>query len=99
MASVTLAQSAKLSQDDLVIGLIESIVTVDKFLQQLPFDGLEGNAIAYNRELTLGPVATVAVGEDIGAAVAAGANQAERTAAKNAATFTQVTSALTKASE
>lgn len=95
MASVTLAESAKLSQDDMVIGLIESIVTVDKFFQQLPFDGLEGNAIAYNRELTLGTVATVATGEDIGPDVAAGNNQAERTAAKDAATFTQVTSALT----
>lgn len=95
MASVTLAESAKLSQDDMVIGLIESIVTVDKFFQMLPFDGLEGNAIAYNRELTLGTVATVAAGEDIGPDVAAGNNQAERTNAKDAATFTQVTSALT----
>jgi len=95
MASVTLAESAKLSQDDMVIGLIESIVTVDKFFQMLPFDGLEGNAIAYNRELTLGTVATVGVGEDIGPDVASGDNQAERLAAKDAATFTQVTSALT----
>lgn len=95
MASVTLAQSAKLSLDDLVIGLIESIVTVDKFFQMIPFDGLEGNAIAYNRELTLAPVATVGVGEDIGVAVAAGLNQAERLLAKTPATFTKVTSALT----
>jgi hypothetical protein len=93
--SVTLAESAKLSQDDLVIGLIESIVTVDKFFQAVPFDGLEGNAIAYNRELTLGTVATVAAGDNIGPNVSAGLNQAERLAAKDAATFTQVTSALT----
>lgn len=95
MASVTLAESAKLSQDDMVIGLIESIVTVDKFFQMVPFDGLEGNAIAYNRELTAGTVATVAVGEDIGPGVSAGNNQAERLLGKDAATFTQVTSALT----
>lgn len=95
MASVTLPESAKLSQDDLVIGLIESIVTVDKFFQMVPFDGLEGNAIAYNRELTLGTVATVAVGDDIGPGAAGGLNIPERAAAKDAATFTQVTSALT----
>lgn len=95
MASVTLAESAKLAQDDLTAGLIESIVTVDRFFQILPFDGLDGNAIAYNRELTMATVATVAVGEDIGPDVAAGGNQAQRTAAKDAATFTQVTTALT----
>jgi len=95
MASVTLAESAKLSQDDLVSGLIESIVTVDKFFQMLPFDGIEGNAIAYNRELTIGTVAAVAVGEDIGPDVAAGGNQAERLLGKDAATFTQVNVGLT----
>lgn len=95
MPSVTLAESAKFDQDDLRGGLIESIVTVDNFYQMLPFEVVEGNAIAYNRELTAAPVAAVGVGEDIGADVAAGDNQAERLLAKNAATFTQVTAALT----
>jgi hypothetical protein len=95
MASVTLAESAKLDQDDMTRGLIESVVTVDRFFQQLPFDGLDGNALAYNRENTVATVAAVAVGEDIGPDVSSGNNQAERLLGKDAATFTQVTSALT----
>ena len=100
MASVTLAESAKLDQNELVSGIIESIVTVSRFFEMLPFDGIDGNALAYNRESVLGPVATIGVGEDvdggsIGPSVAAGSNQAERAAAKDAATFTQITSDLT----
>jgi len=81
MASVTLAESAKLSQNDLVSGLIENIITVNKMFEVLPFDGIDGNALAYNRENVLGDVETLAVGGTI--------------TAKNAATFTQVTSTLT----
>jgi hypothetical protein len=100
MASVTLAESAKLAQDELVSGVIENIVTVNRMFEVLPFDGIDGNALAYNRENALGPVATVGVGEDadggvIGPTAAAGSNLTERQAAKNAATFTQVTSTLT----
>lgn len=100
MASVTLAESAKLAQDELVSGVIESIVTVNRMFEVLPFDGIDGNALAYNRENALGPVATTGVGEDadggvIGPSAAAGSNLAERQAAKDAATFTQVTSQLT----
>lgn len=98
MATVTLAESAKLSQDSLVSGVIENIVTVNKFFQVLPFDGIEGNALAYNRENALGPVATTGIGDTdgvIGAGASGGDNLAERQAAKNAATFTQVTSSLT----
>lgn len=100
MPSVTLPESAKLAQDELVAGIIESIVTVNRMFEVLPFDGIDGNALAYNRENALGPVATVGVGEDadggvIGPSAAAGGNLAERQAAKDAATFTQVTSLLT----
>ncbi len=49
MASITLAESAKLSQDKLVRGIIESIITVDKFYQVLPFQAIMGNALTYNR--------------------------------------------------
>lgn len=97
MATVTLAESAKLAQDELVAGVIESIVTVNRMFELLPFDGIDGNALAYNRENALGPVATIGVGDadgDIGAG-ASGTNAAERQAAKDAATFTQVTSTLT----
>lgn len=97
MPSVTLTESAKLAQDELVAGVIESIVTVNRMFEVLPFDGIDGNALAYNRENALGPVATIGVGDSDGVigAGATGTNAAERQAAKDAATFTQVTSTLT----
>jgi hypothetical protein len=81
MASVTLAESAKLCQDQLVQGVIENTITVDRFFEVLPFDGIEGNALGYNRENALGDVQVVTVGDSI--------------TAKAAATFTAVTSSLT----
>lgn len=85
MASVTLAESAKLSQDDLVAGVIENIITVNRFFEMLPFDGIDGNALAYNRENVLGDVINAGVGTKFSTAGAG----------KAAATFTQVTSNLT----
>lgn len=81
MASVTLAESAKLCQDQLVQGVIENTITVDRFFEVLPFDGIEGNALAYNRENAIGDVQVATVGDTI--------------TAKAAATFTPVTSSLT----
>lgn len=81
MASVTLAESAKLSQNMLVRGVIESVVTVDKLFDMLPFLPIEGNALQYNRENALGDVQVATVGDTI--------------TAKAAATFSQVTSSLT----
>ena len=81
MPSVTLAESAKLAQNELISGVIASVITVDRFYDVLPFDGIEGNALAYNRENALGDVDTYTVGDTI--------------AAKAAATFTLVTSSLT----
>ncbi len=98
MATVTLVESAKLSQDDLVTGVIENVITVNRMFEILPFDGIEGNALAYNRENALGAVATVGVGDTdgvIGPGASAGDNLADRQAAKDPATFTQVTSSLT----
>lgn len=98
MATVTLAESAKLTQNLLIAGVIENVITVNRFYEILPFDGISGNAIAYNRENALGAVAAVGVGDTegvIGAGATSGTNQAERQAAKDAATFTQVTSSLT----
>lgn len=82
MASVTLGESAKLAQDTLIAGLIESIITVNHMFDMLPFSGISGNALAYNRENALGDVESIGVGDTI--------------TAKNPATFTQVTSSLTK---
>lgn len=98
MATVTLAESAKLAQEQLVSGLIENIVTSDAFFDILPFDGIDGNALSYNRENVLGAVATVGIGNTegvIGPDASGGANLAERQAAKDAATFTKVTTSLT----
>lgn len=81
MASVTLAESAKLALNDLVAGVIENVITVNHFFQVLPFDGIDGNALAYNRENVLGDVEVTGVGDTI--------------TAKNPATFSQVTSSLT----
>ena len=98
MASVTLAESAKLGLPELVAGVIESIITVNRMFEVLPFDGIDGNALKYNREALLGPVATVGIGDTdgvIGSDASAGSNLAERQAAKDAATFTEVTASLT----
>lgn len=81
MPSVTLAESAKLAQDELVAGVIENVITVNPFFDILPFDGIEGNALAYNRENVIGDTQVLGVGGTI--------------TAKAAATFTQVTSTLT----
>lgn len=81
MPSVTLAESAKLAQNELIAGVIENVITVNKMFEVIPFDGIEGNALAYNRENALGDVDVEGVGDTIGA--------------KAAATFTNVTAALT----
>jgi hypothetical protein len=93
MASVTLAESAKLSQDMLIAGIIENVITVNRMFHVLPFDGIEGNALAYNRENALGNVVVTEVGDLI---ASEGENPIDAsTDGKAAATFTQVTSSLT----
>jgi HK97 family phage major capsid protein len=81
MASVTLAESAKLTQDMLLSGVIETVVSVNPLYEVMPFMEIEGNALAYNRENALGDVQYLGVGGTI--------------TAKAAATFTKVTSSLT----
>jgi len=82
MASVTLAESAKLSQDMLVAGVIENVITVNPFYDVLPFQNIDGNSLAYNRENALGASEWTGVGSTI-------------SAGKAAATFSQVTTSLT----
>lgn len=81
MATVTLAESAKLTQNLLYAGLITSIVDVNPFYEILPFQDIDGNALSYNREKTLGDTQFLGVGGTI--------------TAKNPATFENVTSSLT----
>lgn len=81
MTSITLAQAALLSQDELLSGVITNIWTVNQWYELMPFMGIHGNSLAYDRELVLGDVQLAAVGDTI--------------TAKNPATFTQVNSKLT----
>jgi hypothetical protein len=82
MASVTLAESAKLTQNLLIAGIIETIVTVNPIYDIFPFAGIDGNALSYNRENVAGDVQFLGVGGTI--------------TAKAAATFTNKTSSLTR---
>lgn len=81
MPTVTLAESAKLALDELVAGVIENIITVNQIYEMLPFDGIAGNSLAYNRENVLGDAGVFGVGDTI--------------TTKAPATFTQVNSNLT----
>ncbi|OHE69831.1 MAG: hypothetical protein A2Z99_08315 [Treponema sp. GWB1_62_6] len=82
MASVTLVESAKLSDNELIAGVIENVITVNQMYEALPFETIDGNALQYTRENALGAVQLGTVGTEI-------------VAGKAAATFTSVTSALT----
>lgn len=81
MPSITLAESAKLSQDLLYAGIIESIVDVNPFYEILPFQDIDGNALTYNREKEMGDTQFLGVGGTI--------------TAKNGATFDKITTSLT----
>lgn len=85
MASVTLAESAKLAQDELVAGVIETVITINQFFQLMRFDAFDGNSLQYNRENVMGAVGPAGVGTDLSGA-----------AFKAAATFTKVNVGLTK---
>ncbi len=51
--ALTLVQASKLSNDKLLVGVIEEIITDSMLLQKLPFIEIVGNGLTYNRELTL----------------------------------------------
>lgn len=54
---LTLAESAKLSQDLLRRGVVETIVEDSPILQEMPFLDVAGNSYRYNQENTLGGAA------------------------------------------
>lgn len=81
MSSVTLVESAKLAQDMLVAGVIEEIIDSNPMFELFPFEGIDGNSLAFNRENVLGDVQVLGVGGTI--------------TAKNPATFTKVNANLT----
>ncbi|MET8880562.1 major capsid protein [Streptomyces rubiginosohelvolus] len=51
--ALTLAEAAKLSQDDLQRGVLETFVQESSVLDRIPFLTIQGNAYAYNEEATL----------------------------------------------
>lgn len=51
--AITLSEAAKLSQNDLQRGVVETFVWESVILDRLPLMPIEGNAFAYNEELTL----------------------------------------------
>jgi len=85
MASLTLTEAAKIQQNPLIQGVIESIVTVNQFYNYLPFDQIVGNALLYTRENAIGGVAPVGIG---------GGSNVIPAGAKSPATFTPVTTPL-----
>ncbi len=50
--ALTLAEAAKLSNDVLLTGVIETIIKDSPILQRLPFIEIVGNGLTYNREAT-----------------------------------------------
>ena len=51
--ALTLAESAKLTQDILLRGIIETVIKESPILQVMPFVHIEGNGLTYNREKAL----------------------------------------------
>lgn len=85
MASLTLVEAAKIQQNPLISGVIESIVTVNQMYNYLPFDEIVGNALLYTRENAIGGVAPIGIG---------GGSNAIPAGAKTPATFTPITTPL-----
>src|SRR5256712_9491015 len=48
--AMTLAEAAKLSNDVLLTGVVETIIKDSPVLQRLPFIEIAGNGLTYNRE-------------------------------------------------
>ncbi len=77
--ALTLVEAAKLSNDHLLSGVIETIATESPILQRLPFIEIVGNGLTYNRENASATAAFYDVGDGW---------------SENTPTFTQITSTL-----
>ena len=77
--ALTLAEAAKLSNDVLLAGVVETIIKESPVLQSLPFIEIVGNGLTYNRE---------------NAAAAAGFYDVGDTWTESTPTFTQITATL-----
>ena len=78
--ALTLTEGAKLSNDVLLEGVIETVVYDSPILQRLPFIEIVGNGLTYNREKLSASASFYSVGD---------------TWAEDTPTFTQITTALT----
>ena len=78
--ALTLAEAAKLSNDIVLQGVIETIVQDSPILQVLPFIEITGNGLTYNRENAAAAAAFFDVGD---------------TWSESTPTFTQITTSLT----
>ena len=78
--ALTLAEAAKLSNDLVLQGVIETVVQDSPILQTLPFIEITGNGLTYNRENAAAAAAFFAVGD---------------TWSESTPTFTQITTSLT----
>lgn len=65
MASITLAEASKLGLPQLVAGIIDEIVTVDKMFSVLPFTEVYGNSHKYVREATMADAQVLGLGDAI----------------------------------
>ncbi len=54
--AMTLTEAAKLNQNELARGVVETITIASPVLDRLPFKDIQGNAFTYNEELTLSGV-------------------------------------------
>lgn len=77
--ALTLDEAAKLSNDMLLQGVVETIIKDSPVLQRLPFIELAGNGLTYNRENTLPEIDFYDVGD---------------TWAESTPTFDQITTTL-----
>ena len=65
MASLLLSEAAKLSNDEVVEGIVEDIITEDMWFQYLPFVQINGLSHVFKREATLGAVDFAGIGQDL----------------------------------
>ncbi len=77
--ALTLAEASKLSNDTLLVGVVETIIKDSPVLQRLPFIEIVGNGLTYNREATAPSVGFFDVGD---------------TWTESTPTFTQITTNL-----
>jgi len=61
--AMTIGEASKLSNDRLLIGVIETLITESGLLQALPFIEIVGNGLTYNQEKTLSTAEFYDVGD------------------------------------